>query len=175
MSNFLTSLIKPDQVCSLLKHEPSYQKQKERLGVVLHEGWRYWDKYQEVRPYLFWGSVLTFAASGYGWWKRGLKRRSRDSIESHLIYPGLMALSGTVAYITRPAWLMPSAIQQAEAEAGDGAGVVAYLDQRSTEISQTNPDFVDDAFKRTLRVPGIKGIWQETPEHVKAMIHCGTV
>lgn len=170
--SLMTSLIKPDQICSLLSNERSYQQQKERLGVVLHEGWRYWDQYQAMRPYLFWGSVVTMVASGYGWYKRGLKRRARDSIESHLMYPGLLALSGGVAYITRPDWLMPSPIQQAEAEAGEGAGAVAFLDQKAAELRSRNPRFVDDAFDRTLNVPGIKGVWRETPEHVKAMIHC---
>lgn len=178
--SFWTNLVKPSQICSMLEYEPHYNKQRERVSVLMHEGWVYWDKYQAMKPYLFWGSVLTFALSGYGWYKRGLQRRKvGNTLEANLMYPGLMALSAGTAYITRPAWLFPSEIQKAEAQAAaegeEGAGMVKWIDERAVELRKKNPNFVDDVWKRTIRVPGIKGVWDETPEHIKAMVYCGDV
>jgi len=176
----LGSIIKPSHICSVLDNEPTYQTNRDRLGVLLHEGWGSWDAYQRVRPTIYKASLVSLLASAAGWYFRGWRKRGPRAAEAHVVYPALMALSGAVAYVTKktgPELLQPvDETTGKPVPRGEGdAEIIQWVDRRANKLRRQDPNFADAAIARTIKIPGIYGVWQETPEHVKAMIHCGKV
>ena len=147
----------------------AYQQNRERVGVVLHEGFRYGDMWVQARPWVFAACLAGAGVSGFGWYKRGLKRRN---IEGNLLYPAatLACLAG--AYLTRPAWLLPGAVaKQAQTQPpGDGQGLVAWIDVKAADLRQKDPAFADKAIARALAMPAVAAGVQSLPSPVRALI-----
>jgi hypothetical protein len=167
---WFNSLLRPQDLCSFLSRESLYQQQRDRVAALAHDGFALWDRYQAARPYLFAGSLLAAAGSGYLWWKRGLKKGTRLP-EANMVYPALTLASLTVAWITRPDAILPPAAPRATAQ--DGPGFIGWVDSRVEQLSAEDPNFADKVFSRLVTTPGVDSVWAQTPSHARVFITCG--
>jgi len=170
----MNTVLPPRQVCSFLANEPLYQAQRDRVAALAHEGFDYWDRYQAMRPYLFAGGLLTAAASGWMWYRRGFRhvRKGNSRIaEAHALYPTFLLAGLGVAWVTRPDALFPSA--EPSPTDTKGPGFMGWLDNKVRERRAEDPNFADKVFRRLVAAPGVDAIWAETPDHARVFIECG--
>lgn len=175
--SFISDMLSPANVCSVLSVEPHYQEQRDRVGALVHESLSYYDKYQKVRPWIFAASIAAMAGSGYLWTTRGLLRRRRGYriTEANVLYPAIMALSGAVAWYTRPDSFFPPAKPRLTAveTPGKEPGFLAWLDSKVVDLKKTDPRFADKAIGRLVALPGVRDAWRETPEIARSLVECG--
>lgn len=197
------SAIRPQHLCQFLKYEDRWQKQRDRAGAVLAEGFDYWDKFQSVRPLIFMASAVGAVFGGYMWWKRGISRKSKvRSVEVNVLYPVSTLTFAAIAWITRPGGYLdpnrymeiapeqlppappaapgqqqppvaPPPSQQTPEQVAIQNPVLGWIDQKAAEFRARDPRFADKAIMRFLRVPGINGAWQELPPQARVLVECG--
>lgn len=172
--SWLERALPPSAVCSYLKVSEPYQQQRDRAAILAHKGFAYWDKYQELRPHLFIGSLLFTAAAGSMWYFRGFQRVKKGNqriAEAHAIYPLLAALGLAAAYVTRPEGVLPS--REPRITDKSGTGFTSWLDGMVEQERSKNPRFADKAIKRLVDAPAVQHMWGQVPAHAQALITCG--
>jgi hypothetical protein len=160
----LSSFISPSSVRALARSNPSYNQNRERAAVVLHDGFSTWDTYVEIRPALFVLSLMGMVGSAWV----GYNRRDKGW-ESVALYSTGFVASAVTAWITRPG-AFGGAATASEEEAQAGGGMVGYLDNRAQEIKLREPNFVDVAFTRLIRSPGVAPSWQKIDPVIQAVV-----
>lgn len=163
VSSFLSNLARPDDIRRLRTGIPGYEQNRERTAVVVQKGFDAHDRYQKARPFIFAGSLATLVASGALWYTR------RRSVEAHMVYPVMFAVSGATAYLTRPRKPAPCPPPGAPAEEGDGS-FMAYLDKEVAKAKAKDPRFADKVFTRLSKTCAVRDTWNGSPDYVKAMV-----
>ncbi len=175
--SFISDMLSPANVCSVLSVEPHYQEQRDRVGALVHESLSYYDKYQKIRPWVFAASLAAFAGSGYFWATRGLLRRKRGYrvTEANILYPSIMALAGVAAWYTRPDGLFPPPEPRLTAKTtpANEPGFLAWIDSRVETLKQEDPRFADKALAKFVALPSVRNAWKETPEIARSLVECG--
>ncbi len=160
MANLLSSLVSqassgsipipPDALRTYLRSQPAYNDNRERAAVVLDQGFRAYDAYVKAKPYLFVGSLISGAFSGYA-----LYKRRKKGTEAVVLHSANLVISMAVAFITRPG-TTPTPPPGTSAQDAAGFNVVATLDAKRKELKKTNPLFADQVFNRLAQMPGIR-------------------
>lgn len=160
----LSSFVSPNNVRALARSNPYYNQNRERAGVVLHDGFAVWDTYVEIRPALFVVSLMGMLGSAWV----GYNRRGKGWESTALYSTGFVA-SAVVAWYTRPG-VFGGATTATDAEAAAGGGMVGYLDERAQELKHQDPNFTDKAFERLVRSPGVAPTWNKTDPVIQAFV-----
>ncbi|NEN87922.1 MAG: hypothetical protein F6K48_02970 [Okeania sp. SIO3H1] len=163
--SWLNKVIPPDTVCKVLSTEERYQKQRDRVAAITHEGFTYYDRFQAARPYLFYGGISLSAVAAFMWYWRGIRKGARVA-EAHAVYPTLMAVGAASAFIGRPA----SDAKPRPTDPGQN-GFITWVDDRVKTLRSEDPYFADAVFERVQ--DAIPGVWSETPEIARTFVTCG--
>ncbi len=162
MASLLESLLDPTSVRSSLRNNAGFVQNRDRAGALVHDGFAVADGYQAARPWIFAGSLITGAASGYGLWKR----RSRGP-ETIAFYSVGLVVSAALAWLTRPQQAPPPALTPS---APEDSAVVTWLDQRVATLRAEDPAFADKVFARAVALPSVRDAWDATPAVVQAVV-----
>ncbi len=159
----LSEFVSPATLRTTLRSNTAYLVNRDRAAAVVHDGLAYYEKYEKARPYIFWGSLIGFAASSFA-----LYKRRKKGAEAWVVYGTSAAACATAAWFTRPRGEEAAAVPGAPAV--PGAGVIGYLDRRVAALSQEDRNFADTAFTKLVNFPGIKPQWDNADPLIKAAI-----
>lgn len=175
--SWLDEVIRPSTVCQFLSNEELYQRQRDRVAAVVHEGFAYYDKYQKARPYLFYGGAALSVGSAFMWYWRGVRKGKRGHriAEAHALYPLLMGLGIASMWAGRPE--TPGKPRPTDRVVGpdgqptESGGFVGWVDQRVADLRKEDPQFANGVFDRLTE--SVPGVWKETPEIARTFVTCG--
>jgi len=174
--SWLDSVIRPSTVCQFLSEEELYQRQRDRVAALAHQGFAYYDQYQKARPYLFYGGAALSAVSGFMWYWRGLRKGKRGFRvpEANAFYPMLVGVGLASMWAGRPetaAKRRPTDRAGRVPTEGEAHPFLAWVDNRVDQLREQDPNFADDVMDRIQRAA--PGVWQETPEIARVFVTCG--
>lgn len=123
---------------------------RRRAAVVIHDGYAALDAYQRARPALFVAGLAGFVSSG-----AALYLRRRRGVEAWGVWALAMAVSGGVAWVTRPGAAVPQAPVPSGQTTPPGstpalAAVEAWLDRRAAALDRSEPGWEEQAVRRVL-------------------------
>lgn len=163
----LSRAVSPDTVRVALRQSPEYVANRNRVGALLHDGLSAMDTYQQWKPALFIGSLISMAGSGYAFAKR-------KNPEARVLYGSLFALSAAIAWFTKPSLGGAAAPADASPEevaaAPKDAATVGWIDSRVSKLSADDPNFADAAFARLVQMPGISEQFQRMNPVIQAAV-----
>jgi hypothetical protein len=166
ISDFLTQLARPEDIRRLRREIPGFEDNRERMAVVVQKGFDASDRYQKLRPWIFAGSLIGAATSGWAWWKR------RAVKEAHPLYGTLTVGFSALAYLTRPGSPLVTEPGAPATPGGEPAPspFLAYLDAERARMRQTDPRWADKVYDRLTRTDMLRPTWNSTPAYVQAIL-----
>jgi hypothetical protein len=161
-------IVRPDDLRAVLRNTPSYNRNRDRVGTLLAEGFAAYDQYQKAKPYIFWGSLAGAALSAYYFQTRG---RRHDNREAMVLYGASLAACAAAAWVTRPTppTELPDDAPPGAQPSQDGA-LVAWVDERAAARRAQDPRFVDASINRLLSMPGVQQSFQDLHPLVRATV-----
>lgn len=170
--SWLDKLAQPEDIRRLRSGIPYYEENRERVGVLIHKGFTYYDKYEKNKPYIFWSSITLAGISGFLWWNR-----RKMHAEAHVLYPATFLASSVTAYITRPIMkekvppgTLPPPAPGAPPPTPQESEFMRWIEQERQRLKTEDPDFADKAFDRLVKTPPIDQTWNEVPGYAQALL-----
>lgn len=160
--------VSPSDMRTILRSTPSYVTNRDRAGALVHDGLAAYDGYLKAKPYLFWGSLIGAAASGYYFNARG---RKPDNREAMILYGVSFAVCAATAWFTRPigAKALPADAAPGEVPTEEGA-LITWVDGRVEKLKAADPQFTDKVLTRLVNMPGIKTQFQNLNPLIQAAV-----
>lgn len=159
--------VSPEDVRAVLRQNPGYKRNRDRVGALVHDGLAAYDGYVKAKPYLFWGSLAGAAASAWAFEKRG---RKPQNTEAMVLYGASFILCAATAWITRPGTkAVPDDADPAAVPSEDGA-LVRWIDGRVEKLSSADPRFADKAIERLVGMPGFNSQFKQLPTLIQAAV-----
>jgi hypothetical protein len=168
LPSWLQNLARPNDIRTLRRSIPGYEVNRDRAAVVIDRGFKYYERYEKLRPWIFLTALIGMGSTGYLWYRR------RRVFEAHPVYGGTFLASAAAAWVTRPRPAPKPAAEGGPSVPGyqpesKPHPFVAYLDTKAQEEKLKDPQFTDKTFKRLMETDAIDDTWEETPEYIKAL------
>jgi hypothetical protein len=144
----LGGLISPSTLRSLLRTQPVYIQNRDRVAVVAEKGLDAYEAYERNRPWIFAASLAVAGVSGWMLWKR-----RKQGPEAWAAWSGLAAAAAGAAWVTRPDALRPAV---PAAAAPGGPSLVQRLDAVVAERRRQDLQFADKVMARVAALPGVR-------------------
>jgi hypothetical protein len=120
-------------------NSPAVQVNKDRLGVVVHDGYAVKDTIVANKYPMFVAGCIGMAFSGYAAWKR-------KSHEARILYAITGLMSAGLAYAARP-WVKPAP----PGSTSTSSAAIGYLDRRARALRRQDPQFAERSLSRLLK------------------------
>ncbi len=156
--------IPPSALRAFLRSQPAYVDNRERAAVVLDQGFKAYDGYVRAKPYLFFGSLISGAFSGYALYKR--RKRGTEAV---VLHSANLIASIVVAFVTRPGTTPPAPPGTPPQDVAS-AGVIAALDKKRAALKAQDPQFADHVFNRLAAMPGVREQLSASPLVAAAVV-----
>ena len=174
----LSQFVPPDSMRVALRSTPAYVINRNRAAAVLAKGLDAYDAYQTAKPFLFWGSLLGAALSGWAFEMRGRRPKNKEAM---VLYGSTFALCAVTAIVTRPKLPeFPADTSPSDAAAinsgvatpqvkKDGA-LIGWVDNAVAAQQANDPNFADAVFSRLVAMPGISTQFQAMNPTMQAIV-----
>jgi hypothetical protein len=121
---------------------------RERLAVVLKQGFGAYDAYVAAQPWIFGAGLLAMGVSGVMLWKR------RRTPEAYALYLTTFIAGAAAAWFARP-FGGGAATPATPAQAG-GPTIIERLDAKRREYAAEDPRWADRTWARVAAMPGVR-------------------
>lgn len=120
---------------------------RERLAVVLKQGFGAYDAYVAAQPWIFGAGLLAMGVSGVMLWKR------RRTPEAYALYLTTFVVGAAAAWFARP---FDSAAAAPGAKQAGGPTILDRLDAKRREYAAEDPRWADRTWARVASMPGVR-------------------
>jgi hypothetical protein len=120
---------------------------RERLAVVLRQGFGAYDAYVAAQPWIFGAGLLAMGVSGVMLWKR------RRTPEAYALYVTTFIIGAAAAWFARP---FTSAPASPGAPTPGGPTIIDRLDAKRREYAAEDPRWADRTWARVASMPGVR-------------------